>query len=451
MIHDCGRPLGCQGTKFARAALVFVLLTGCHPGGGSGNGESTSSRQSGLTIHAVSLDENGALKEPDKLQTLLQEAKASGVTDVIILAHGWNNSSTEAMNSYQDRAAKVQEQANQNPALRPNPYKPLIIGLIWPSKMWDYGPPLASAVAPILTADQLAALDASLPRSAAGSEEKRKADFETLSRLSQKKKSDTTRQDRETALVLFRKYAIKPEDFKHPTPEDQGFFTTAAPAASSAPPALSIFSTIGDAARVFTFWQMKQRAGIVGENGGAEVIKSAIATLPSSRIHLFGHSFGCKLVLSAIKSFAKDSPEGKVDTVVLLQGAISFQSFADAVTGINPPTPGGYRDDLKAIKGPVVATYSMHDLPLGQAYPLGSVLAGQVGELAAVLPLRYSALGAVGIFQEQEIPIKQLGQAYGFKSEQALFSINGSPKIPGHSEISDPAVAWIEWAAMVRK
>ena len=31
---------------------------------------------------------------------------------------------------------------------------------------------------------------------------------------------------------------------------------------------------IGDAARVFTFWQMKQRAGIVGENGGAGILKA---------------------------------------------------------------------------------------------------------------------------------------------------------------------------------
>jgi hypothetical protein len=449
MIHDRASSPRFQGTV-ARAALVLVLLAGCHSSSSPGNGESTSSGQTGLTIHAVALDENGALKEPAKLQTLLQESKDSGVTDVIVLAHGWNNSSTEAMNSYRDRAAKVQDQAKQNRALRPNPYKPLIIGLIWPSKMWDYGPAVEAAVAPILTADQLAALDASLPRSAAGSEEERKADFATLSRLAQKKKSDTTPQDRETALTLFRKYAIKPGDFKHPTPEDQGFFTTVAPAASSAPSAMSIFSSIGDAARVFTFWQMKQRAGIVGENGGAEVLKSVTAGLPSSRIHLFGHSFGCKLVLSAIKSFAKDRPDAKVDTVVLLQGAISFQAFADAVTGISPPTPGGYRDDLKAIKGPVVATYSAHDLPLREAYPLGARLAGQLGEVTAAIPSRYSALGAVGIFQENPILIKSPGQAYGFKNEQGLFSINGSAKIAGHSEISDPAVAWIEWAAMVR-
>src|SRR5206468_768777 len=56
--------------------------------------------------------------------------------------------------------------------------------------------------------------------------------------------------------------------------------------------------------RTFSFWTMKARAAIVGENGVSPVlvkVKKALKqhNLPV-RIHLLGHSFGAKLVTAAV-------------------------------------------------------------------------------------------------------------------------------------------------------
>src|SRR5207248_851371 len=59
---------------------------------------------------------------------------------------------------------------------------------------------------------------------------------------------------------------------------------------------------------VFTFWQMKARSGIVGENGVYRFLLKVKATLVQHqqqvRIHLLGHSFGAKLATAAIYSAA---------------------------------------------------------------------------------------------------------------------------------------------------
>src|SRR5206468_1285454 len=124
-----------------------------------------------------------------------------------------------------------------------------------------------------------------------------------------------------------------------------------------------------------------------------------------------GHSFGAKVVLASVTE--RPLPRA-VDTVVLLQPAISFWAMANEVPGSGQP--GGYRlaRDTSRVKGPIVLTFSKYDEPLNRFYPLASRVAGQVGEQfeAVAEPSKYSALGAVGAYGSDSwlVTMKKAGE-----------------------------------------
>ena len=150
--------------------------------------------------------------------------------------------------------------------------------------------------------------------------------------------------------------------------------------------------------QALSFWIMKRRAGDVGEHLGREVLGPLWKSLPSPpRLHLIGHSFGAKLLSSAVLGGVTP------DSLTLLLGAFSAFSFAPEVPGFD--RPGFYHSLLAGgcLWGPIVVLHSAHDRALDVLYPrLGSDLdrsspnaAGRVGHHGARTVAR-SALGAVG-------------------------------------------------------
>jgi len=66
----------------------------------------------------------------------------------------------------------------------------------------------------------------------------------------------------------------------------------------------------------FTVWQMKDRAGVVGAHGVAPLLEALLAH-SSARVHLLGHSYGCKVVMTAVSKPA--TLTRKVESALLLQ------------------------------------------------------------------------------------------------------------------------------------
>jgi hypothetical protein len=148
-----------------------------------------------------------------------------------------------------------------------------------------------------------------------------------------------------------------------------------------------------------SFWLMKRRAGQVGERLGRELLAPAFATLGdrAPRLHLIGHSFGAKLVASAVLGGLRPQ------TLILLHAAFSAYAFAEEVPGTK--RPGFYRRVVSdgMVTGPIVALRSVHDRALTTLYP--TVTWGQQVDRAATNPRRVtrtrgvvagSAMGAVG-------------------------------------------------------
>jgi hypothetical protein len=148
-----------------------------------------------------------------------------------------------------------------------------------------------------------------------------------------------------------------------------------------------------------------------------------------------------------------------VQTLVLLQGAVSYEAMAEKVSNTN--SPGGYRDavEVTRVDGPIVVTFSKLDTACGRLYPLASRIADQAGELEGLLD-RFRALGAVGASGVRDdidrgpTLMKEVGTAYGFTA-QGVWSVDGGTGaaafITGHSEIQTPQVVWLIWSAVRRR
>jgi hypothetical protein len=149
-----------------------------------------------------------------------------------------------------------------------------------------------------------------------------------------------------------------------------------------------------------SFWTMKRRAGEVGERFGRERLAPLWRSLGRApRLHLVGHSFGAKVVTSAVLGGAP------AESLTLLLGAFSAFAFAPKIPRFD--RPGLYCGLLaeRRVQGPIAVLRSEHDTALATFYSALSG-SGEVGRRrngapgprrgALTEPVATSALGAVG-------------------------------------------------------
>ncbi|NXY95874.1 serine-threonine protein kinase [Streptomyces sp. BR123] len=159
--------------------------------------------------------------------------------------------------------------------------------------------------------------------------------------------------------------------------------------------------------RQATYYQMKKRAGVVGERGLGPVLAELARRRPGLRVHLIGHSFGARLVSFSLHAV----PDGAryVKSVTLLQGAFSHYAFADRLPH-DAGRGGALRGLQHRVDGPVVACHSAHDAALKVFYPLASRMAG---DSAGVLGFdhRWGAVGYDGVQAMPGVPRLTLAAA----------------------------------------
>jgi len=226
--------------------------------------------------------------------------------------------------------------------------------------------------------------------------------------------------------------------------------------------AAGLFSALDprNALRLFSVYQMKDRAGLVGIQGIAPLLRDLLAATagPATPIHVLGHSYGCKVMLSAI---CEPTPLPRpVSSLLLLQPAVSHLCFADSVPGVD--RPGGYVAALQAerVKPPLFSTYSRRDFALHDTFHLALRRDGDLGEqdigLAAAgedtsagrPPSRFAALGGYGPRRAHQYlvdPMPRTGELYpDAPTGTAIVSLDGSAPglIEAHGDIRDPNCAW---------
>lgn len=437
----------------------------------------------------IRFDSEGVCTSPQTRALLLDQIRSAPPTDIVVFSHGWNNDfghaagmSAELMRHFESHCA----------AHAPGrPFAPLFVGVLWPS-IWlsfDEGPAIASgglggtgapeAVVAVL-ADRLAAaggasgLDRVFALLAAPSIND--AEAAELARLiapafglitDEGAAAEGRNTVAEDVLVMMRAMdATKPrkqsragidsDDISRPAGSGRASPGMAAPQAASGLGGLDPRIAL----RVFSLYQMKDRAGTVGFGGVSALLRDLLAvpagtqSAAQARIHAVGHSFGCKVLLSAICAQPLPRP---VASLLLLQPAVSHLAFAKAVPGTGQP--GGYCMALSAerVSPPIISTYSRHDRALHDAFHLAVRRAADLGEAqiagdadftsAGRPPSRYAALGGYGPRgAEQRLidPMPAAGDTPPLPWQDApILALDGSTgQINGHGDVTNAGVAW---------
>ncbi len=421
--------------------------------------------------------------DPDQgaVQALIEGVQSTGVTDLVLFSHGWNNDEATASQLYERWFALLAAQIDPNRTVG-------FVGIRWPSQLWRDEPIPDFDPAPAVAAEGAAALDE--PRTpAAGSPT---VDPEQLAELKEIFPGGAAQLDAIAALLaqeptearlgeLFdqmRSFSAAtvsgPNDGEtDPSPvpgmllgdqEPRKVFNKFADrlaeagvdfgggggAAGLSELGAKILNGAKQALRQLTYWQMKNRAGVVGQHGLGPVIGSLVEAAPGLRIHLVGHSFGARVVSFALLSVPESQPS-PVKSVTLLEGAYSRFAFAD-------PLPfregaGALAGRLARIDGPMAVCYSSHDRALGTFYPLASAAAGQDSAGAADPLARWRAMGSNGAYNSPTQDLGDVGTEYPFQVGQILnldssaVVIHGDSPSGAHSDIFYPQLAWVTAAA----
>lgn len=205
-----------------------------------------------------------------------------------------------------------------------------------------------------------------------------------------------------------------------------------------------------EAVRQLTYWQMKNRAGVVGQRGLGPAINTLTNEFPNLRIHLIGHSFGARVVSYALAGL-DDSDPSPIKSVTLMEGAFSRFAFTDALPFRDGA--GALAGRLSRIDGPMAVCFSSHDGALKTLYPLASMAAGDDAAAADDPLFQWRAMGSDGAFNVETQALGAVGAAYPFNAGQILnldaseVVINGDGPAGAHSDIFYSQLAWVAAAA----
>lgn len=197
-----------------------------------------------------------------------------------------------------------------------------------------------------------------------------------------------------------------------------------------------------EALRQATYYVMKRRAGRVGESGLGPLLGEVARTAPGLRVHLVGHSMGARLVAYALRGLPAEARP--VASVTLLQGAFSHYAFAARLPH-DPRRSGALRDMQRRVRGPVVACYSRHDTALGVMYPLASRLAGDSASLTALPGIADPRWGAIGHDGVQGVPGTAARTVADVPREgvpgSGCVNVDTAEVVRSHSDIRRPELA----------
>ncbi|WP_194916138.1 hypothetical protein [Catenulispora rubra] len=327
-------------------------------------------------------------------------ALGADVTDLLVLSHGWLDDPLRAQDLYTGLTAAIAQVGGAPPGLA-------VLGILWPSKRFD-DPPDPEAAALVNDPSRRSA-----------------ASFVTRVRA------------RVSASIVGL-----PDAAEYANPGDhQATFFGLDPEAL-----LDKFGPLEDGIsavmNLSTYYEMKARSGAVGR-GLVPVLAAVRAARPQVRLHLAGHSFGARVMASALAN-CEPFP---VSSAVLIQGAFSQFGFAKQWDGVHD---GLFRPGLFGgrLQGPVVVTYSHHDNMVGIAYELASRMAGNEPDTTGTVrdPDVRDEFGAIGRHGALSTPescwsamLPMQGPGYAFPAG-AISNLDSSAYVTSHYKVLGPEV-----------
>lgn len=392
-------------------------------------------------------------------QRVMELLATEPITDVFLISHGWKGdipAAREQYGSWIGAMAQCTDDIARMGQIRPG-FRPLLIGLHWPSLPYGDESVTASVSFGVTGSDPIEALieqaaerivDTPAARAALQTIFTAAAEDVAPSRLPPEVQAAYRVLDREAGLPGADREPFDPERSYQAAQQD--------------PVSFGIFGMGGilSLLQQLSFWKMKDRARQFGETGGFRLLTALqqAAATRDVRFHLMGHSFGC-VVMSATLA----GPGGRgvlvrpVDSVALVQGALSLWSYCEKIP-MAPGTAGSFASIIadRKVAGPLLTTQSEFDTAVGRLYPLAAGVARQVSFVPGELP-KYGAVGTFGI-RGPGLDILDLemissngtyafapGKAYNLESSR--FIREGGGVSGAHSDIAHQEVAHAVWQA----
>lgn len=411
-----------------------------------------------------------------QLKAALDTLRTPGLTDVLVLSHGWNNDIADARKWYGAYLDFFRKEVDARHVPGIDTHKVGVIAVFWPSKRFADSELVAgnasSVGAPVTKASvkkQLTLLASAFPDRAS------KAKFAAAEKLLDKIETDVAAQRKFVDLLrTFWTTGKSGADALPATgakkPGDQVLKLLAAPVldlpkgkigggsggatsiggagggtGTNAGQAANIFGSIlggvRNALNMTTYYTMKERAGTVGADGLAPVVQRIQREFPALKVHLAGHSFGGRVVTACANALPKGAAN-RVQSLFLMQAAFSHYGMAQKYDGTSN---GLFRSVIsdKKVAGPIYITYTAKDKAVGLAYPLASRLGGQVASAMGDENDKYGGIGRNGAQKTPEVTPHELlptSQQYAFNAG-GVYNLDANAIITGHSDICRPEVA----------
>jgi hypothetical protein len=425
---------------------------------------------SGFPFFPVEFDKEGNTHDSAQIAEVEAHLAQGETTDLVVISHGWNNDMAEAQELYArffaNAAAVLLDRAVSHWGDR----KLAVIGVLWPSKKFADKELIPSGAAGALStvelddlrdklrglrgvfdapdADhKLAAMEALLPK--LEDSDKACRDFlDTLRALvpagAQDKADGSTDFFAMPATELLERLK-QPISFTTVKVSESGGAAAIVDDTGGAAGLGNFFSGlisgVRNALNYTTYYQMKARAGLVGSKGVNPMLAAIKAKYPTLHLHLVGHSFGGRLV-TAVAAGTDDGTVLRVKSISLLQAAFSHYGFAQKWDGLND---GAFRRVItkQAVSGPIIATCTANDKAVGIAYPIASLIGGQV---AAALGDENDIYGGIGRNGAQKTPeavnavLQNVGQPYALKAG-AIHNLRADAYVKHHSDVTNRQVA----------
>lgn len=414
--------------------------------------------------YMVSFDRNGRCTAPRTAHELVDRAASGRYSDVVLFSHGWNNDWSQATARYESFVAGYLRVLREFPPTD-GPRQPLLAGIFWPSTALVSESEAAPDIAGGVVRDEDIAAEREIIEELGRALPTEHA--EKFYALIQREALDSGASHELTTmfLPLLGSDLAETGGGKSPTPDDVVSGRWAAPAtvaipdlddlgyytekaAGSKAPETAGLSWLDrrDLIRAFTVWQMKDRAGAVGSYGLGSLLTNLLMH-SSLSVHCVGHSYGAKVVLSAI--CAPRSGSSSVRSVLLLQPAVSCMCFARDADGTG--RPGGFRPALERVQLPILSTFSSRDLALTRFYQWALRRGRDLGEptIAGLAPpSRYAALGGSGPgglgTAASVIDVLDAGTPYALgPGSPEVYGVQATRTISSHGDVSNPSTWWM--------
>lgn len=426
----------------------------------------------GFPYFEVEFNKKGKVHDQGQVQSLTDFLAQGGTSDLFVISHGWNNDMGDARNLYSRFFDNMRQVIDVGAVPGVGTRTFAIMAVLWPSKKFAEQELIASGAASAgspITNDLLkqeleglkgvfddpnanAALDkAKLFVPKLEDSPKARREFADLLRSVLPEEASADVDSSSDFLKLPGDEIIKrlskpvPIAVSKPAGGGGGAAITGGPAATTGGGAAGLgqfFSGIKSGAlnllNLTTYYQMKERAGLVGSTGVNQVLTTVRGQNSGIKIHLIGHSFGGRLVTAAAAGVS-------VNTMTLLQAAFSHYGFSEHYDGAND---GFFRKVVtdKSVSGPTLISFTENDRAVGKMYPLASLIAGQV---AADLGDKNDKYGGIGRNGAQKTPEASDGSLLGIDGPEKyqlepgkLYNLNADAIIKDHSDICHNEVAY---------